>query len=140
MLGEDKLPILGDDGQPLLYQVVAVYRGRDRVSLVTSYGEYIGLYPVRDIEVVSRKPLFSKDSYEEGFIIVWIDGEDVYEGEIETLYDSYAKVINVKKLMPVNHASNVSYWKISEGRKSIIESTSEDDDSNIGNDLNKRRD
>lgn len=103
---------------------------------MTSYGEYIGLYPIRDVKYVSKYPLFSKSDYEVGSTIVWIDGEDVYEGEISTLYDPYARVVNVKKLMPINHVANVSYWKISEGRKSDAESTPKISQLTVGEDLN----
>lgn len=75
------------------------------------------------MKYISEGPLFSKRNYDIGDIIIWIDGEDIYEGEIEYLYDPYARVVNIKKLMPVNHVANVSYWKISESRKSNIEST-----------------
>ena len=132
-------PINDNEGTPLLHQIVAVYRDKYKASLVNAYGDYIGLHSLDYISYISEGPLFSKLNYDIGDIIIWIDGEDVYEGEIKSLYDPYASVVNVKKLMPINHVSNVSYWKISEGRKSEKDSTSLYQGI-IGNDLNKGRD
>lgn len=113
-MNKDEFLILDSTGFPLLYQVVAVYKERGKASLVTSYGDYVGLHSLDRIEYVSDGPLFDKRDYSIGDTIVWVDGECVYEGEIKSLYDPYARVVNVKKLMPVDHTSNVPYWKISE--------------------------
>ena len=102
---------------------------------MTSYGEYIGTHDVKDVLYVSEGPIFKKEEYEEGTSVVWVDEEDVYEGVIEVLYDSTAKISNIKKLMPIDYKVRIPYWKIPEGRKSNEESTTPVIHTIIGDDL-----
>jgi len=135
ILDELRLPVTDKLGEPCIYQVVAVYRETNRVGLVTSYGEYIGTHEMKDILYVSDGPIFKKEEYEEGTLVVWVDEEDVYEGVIELLHESTAKISNIKKLMPVDHKVRIPYWKIPEGRKSTEESTTSVIHTIIGDDL-----
>lgn len=128
-------PILDWYGNPCQYQVVAVYRDTGKVGLVTSYGEYIGLHDENKILYVDVGPIFKSEDYEEGTVVVWIEEEDIYEGVIDTLHNSTVTVREVKKLMPVDYKIRIPYWKIPDGRKSNVESTSKILHTIIGDDL-----
>ena len=99
-------------GEPLLYQITAVYRDKSKVSLVTSYGESVGLYDYSSIRLVSRKPIFTKDMYDLYEKVIWIEGDDVFEGKITTLHESKAEVSDVKKLYPLDYRKRVPYYKL----------------------------
>ena len=135
LLDKIRLPVTDRRGEPSKYQVVAVYRETMKVGLVTSYGEYIGLHDISHILYVDKGPIFMKEDYEIGKVVVWLDNEDVYEGTIETLHDATATMKNIKKLMPVDYKIRIPYWKIPEGRKSMIDSTSNVIHTVIGDDL-----
>ena len=120
---------------PILYQVISIYKNRGKASLASSYGEHAGLYPLEDLKFVSDSPIFKKSDYEVGTIVVWADGEDVYEGVIDYLYESFARIIDVKKLMPINYSVRVPYWKIPEGRVAYKKSEHLDSSINISDDL-----
>lgn len=109
--------ILDKDSIPILYQITAVYRDFRKVGLVTYYGEYVGTHSIDSVVYVAEGPIFRKEEYEVGSNVIWIDHEDVYEGTIESLGDSTAKMINIRKLMPIDYTASVPYWKIPDGRK-----------------------
>lgn len=100
-----------------------MYPQRDKVSLVTSSGDYVGLHDRRLVEYIDSGPLFHRDDYEVGSRVIWIDGETVYEGVIETLHYSTATMVDIKKLMPIDLSMKVPYWKIVDGRRSNKEYT-----------------
>lgn len=135
LLDTNRNHIIGNEGFPILYQVVSVYRDRGRAGIVTSYGEHVGLHPLKDLEYVSEGPLFSKSDYKEGTTVIWIEDEDVYEGVIDTLHESSARIVDVKKLMPIDYSVRIPYWKIPEGRNTYEESTPKASHSKIGYDL-----
>lgn len=80
--------------------------------------------------------MFRSDNYEEDMVVTWVDHEGVYEGTIDTLYNSFAKMRNVKKLMPVDHTVRVPYWKISEIQESIVPTKFKD--ISVDEDLNSK--
>jgi len=135
LLDKLRLPVSDRYGIPCMYQVVSVYRDTMKVGLVTSYGEYIGLYDISCILYLEEGPIFKKEDYEVGTKVVWIDNEDIYEGVISTLHDSTASISDIKKLMSVDYKVRIPYWKIPEGRKSMTESTSHVIHTIIGDDL-----
>lgn len=135
LLDSHGFPVLDAHKHYCEYQVVSVYRDRGRVSLVTSYGEHIGTYDMKDIRYCREGPIFKKEDYEKNSLVVWAEGEDVYEGRIETLHDTTAKIVEVKKLYPVNYSVRIPYWKIPEGRKSIDVSTPHVIQTIVGDDL-----
>lgn len=100
-----------DEGYPLLYQIISVYE--DQVSLVTSYGELIGKYDKSQIVYHSDTPIFSSKDYEIGQKVTWITNSDVYEGIITHLRSRTARVVNIKKLYPINEKMDIPYYKLS---------------------------
>ena len=62
----------------MLCQVTSVYRDRGKASIVTSYGEHLGVHPIQNLRYVSQDPLFNKRDYTEGTVVIWVEGEDVY--------------------------------------------------------------
>lgn len=123
LLDKLRLPVSSRDGTPCEYQVVSVYQDKMKVGLVTSYGEYIGLHDVNHVSYVSEGPLFKKEDYDVGTVVIWADNEDVYEGTISNLHESSATIKNIKKLLSVDTKMRIPYWKIPEGRKSSKDSS-----------------
>lgn len=134
LLDKLHLPVSDSRGIPCQYQVVAVYQESLKAGLVTSYGEYIGLYDISQILYVEEGPLFRKEDYEVGTSVVWVEEEEVYEGILYKLHDMTATINNVKKLYPIDYKVRIPYWKIPEGRKSK-ESTPHVIHTIIGDDL-----
>lgn len=118
-----ELPVCDRLGVPIEYQVVAIYNKRHSAALVSSYGEYVGVHHLGNIRYVSDGPLFKREDYSVGSNVIWLDGEDVYEGVIKTLHQSSAQIVNVKRLYPINHEVRVPYWKISENSKADTSET-----------------
>ena len=110
------------NGDPLLYQIIAVYPSTKRVSLVTSYGEHIGTYDISNIRYVSNIPIFKKEDYELNSTVIWISGEDVYEGKIIVLHETQAELCDIKKLYPVNYVKRVPYYKLSNSQENSTSS------------------
>lgn len=108
----DNLILKDEEGNPLLYQVVADYQGD--VSLVTSYGEMIGKFKKSDLVLYSIKPLFSASRYEIGQKVSWITEDSVYEGIITKLRNKTAEVMDIKMLYPLDVKMNIPYYKLSE--------------------------
>lgn len=111
-------------GNPLKYQVVAVYSKQARVKLVTDYGEEIGMYDISEILVTEEKPLFTMDAYSVGETVVWAEYEDVYEGKIINLHTTSAEIGSIRKLFPTDHRRRIPYYKIpksSISRESSVE-------------------
>lgn len=113
ILNKDGLPILGEDDEPIKYQAISVYLDKQKVGLVNHLGEYIGIRPIAEISYLSEGPMFSKEDYEVDMPVEWIDNDGAYEGIINVLFEGSARVINVKKLYPVDYSVKVPYWKLS---------------------------
>lgn len=133
----DKLrqPVSDMKGNICEYQVVSVYRDTMKAGLVTSYGEYIGLYDLESILYVDEGPIFKKEDYKVGNKVVWVDNEDVYEGIIDYLHDATASIKSVKKLFSVDYRVRIPYWKIPEGRESYGDNATNVIHTIIGDDL-----
>lgn len=109
LLLEDDKPVLDKEGNLCEYQVISVHHDISKVGLVSYYGEYLGRYDLSKVQYVSPGPLFDSSQYSVGERVVWLDTDGVYEGVIESLYKSAAKMSNIKKLLPVDHTARVTY-------------------------------
>lgn len=104
------------DGEPIPYQVVAIYGRTGKAKLVTDYGEEIGTIPFELIVKTDLPPLFSHAQYSVDEMVTWIDGDDVYMGRIEIVHDWTVEVVDVCKLMPADYRKRLPFYKVPDGR------------------------
>lgn len=105
------------EGNPMKYQVIAVYTRQARVKLVTDYGEEIGMYEIHQLQITDHPTIFVMENHEVGESVVWAEYEDVYEGQILQLHTSMAEIGKIKKLYPWDYKRKIPYYKIYDGNK-----------------------
>lgn len=104
------------NGKEIPYQIVAIYGRVGKVKLVTEYGEEIGTFPISQIVVTEREPLFNREQYQEDTMVTWVEGDDVYMGRIIKVHDWTVDVTDVCKLMPADFKKRLPFYKIPDGR------------------------
>lgn len=118
--------VVTHNGVPLLYQIITTYPSKKKAKLVTSYGEEVGIYNYSDLRLVDEKPIFRHQDYSVGKKYEWVDGEDVYEGEVFSVSDNSVLMSNIKKLYPVDYKKRVPLYKIP-----VCQLSGEDRDINV---------
>lgn len=108
--------IRDSEGNEIPYQVVAIYRSTGKAKLVNDYGEEVGTFPISQLVVTDREPLFHHSQYEVGTLVTWIEGDDVYTGRISVIHDSSVEVVDICKLMPADMKKRLPLYKVPDGR------------------------
>lgn len=101
-----------EEGYPLIYQVIAIHRRSKEVSLINSFGEFIGRYHQDYVIYYNSDPLFNPEEYEVGQIVTWVEYDSVYEGKIIKLMNKTVEVSDVRILLPVDYVKRLPYYKI----------------------------
>lgn len=101
------------NGTLLEFQITTVYREKRKVALINHEQEYIGVHPMENLCYVRDEPLFSKEKYRVLDKVIWIEGEDVYEGKITYTHETTAEVSDIKKLYPIDYKKRIPYYKLS---------------------------
>lgn len=103
-------------GEPIPYQVVAIYGRTGKVKLVTDYGEEVGTFPIEQIVKTDREPLFRKEQFQEGTLVTWVEGDDVLMGRISKVHEWTVDVVDICKLFPSDYKKRLPFYKIPDGR------------------------